>query len=490
MIDTASVKMRIIRMAISGELTKRPETDFNIEQCLATIHEEYLRLLKNGETKKKKEAPMIEEGLFEIPQSWAWVPLGKLCTFLSRGKSPKYSSEKLYPVFAQKCNQPNGLALEKAKFLDKNTLEKWAPYFLLHEQDVLINSTGTGTMGRVGFYLTESLDDQYPFMLPDSHVTVARFGTGVIPKYIFYVLRSVPIQAIMERQFRGTTNQKEFYIESVYSIPIPLPTTSEQIEIVSKLDEAIELLEHIDKTQNEYHSDFNVLKSKIIDAGIRGELTEQLAEDGTARELYQQIQIERTRKEQEKEIKEVELLPDIEEGEEPFAIPSSWMWTRFGNTSYIVRGGSPRPIKQFVTDDPTGINWIKIGDVEKGGKYIYETKERIIPEGEKKSRRVAPGDFLLTNSMSFGRPYISKIDGCIHDGWLLIRNLKGFDDNYLYYLLSSTYMYNEFCQRASGSTVDNLNIEKVSSAFVPLPPLAEQKRIAERIDELLLAISQ
>ena len=269
-------------------------------------------------------------------------------------------------------------------------------------------------------------------MLPDSHVTVARFGTGVIPKYIFYVLRSVPIQAIMERQFRGTTNQKEFYIESVYSIPIPLPTTSEQIEIVSKLDEAIELLEHIDKTQNEYHSDFNVLKSKIIDAGIRGELTEQLAEDGTARELYQQIQIERTRKEQEKEIKEVELLPDIEEGEEPFAIPSSWMWTRFGNTSYIVRGGSPRPIKQFVTDDPTGINWIKIGDVEKGGKYIYETKERIIPEGEKKSRRVAPGDFLLTNSMSFGRPYISKIDGCIHDGWLLIRNLKGFDDNYLY----------------------------------------------------------
>ena len=170
MIDTASVKMRIIRMAISGELTKRPETDFNIEQCLATIHEEYLRLLKNGETKKKKEAPMIEEGLFEIPQSWAWVPLGKLCTFLSRGKSPKYSSEKLYPVFAQKCNQPNGLALEKAKFLDKNTLEKWAPYFRLHEQDVLINSTGTGTMGRVGFYLTESLDDQYPFMLSLIHI--------------------------------------------------------------------------------------------------------------------------------------------------------------------------------------------------------------------------------------------------------------------------------------------------------------------------------
>lgn len=101
-----------------------------------------------------------------------------------------------------------------------------------------------------------------------------------------------------------------------------------------------------------------------------------------------------------------------------------------------------------------------------------------------------PGDFLLTNSMSFGRPYISKIDGCIHDGWLLIRNLNGFDDDYLYYLLSSTYMYNEFCLRASGSTVDNLNIEKVSSAFVPLPPIAEQKRIVERIEELLAAMPE
>lgn len=171
---------------------------------------------------------------------------------------------------------------------------------------------------------------------------------------------------------------------------IPLPTIEEQNLIVERLDKVFALLDRIDLLQEGYTTDYDALKNKIIDAGIRGELTEQLPEDGTAEELYQQIQIERKRQEKEKEIKEVELLPDIKEGEEPFDIPSTWMWTRFGNTSYIVRGGSPRPIKQFVTDDPDGINWIKIGDVEKGGKYIYETKERIIPEGEKKSRRVAP----------------------------------------------------------------------------------------------------
>ena len=155
------------------------------------------------------------------------------------------------------------------------------------------------------------------------------------------------------------------------------------------------------------------------------------------------------------------------------------------DTAYIVRGGSPRPIKSYLTTKEDGINWIKIGDVEKGGKYIYSTKEKIIPEGEKKSRRVFPGDFLLTNSMSFGRPYISKIEGCIHDGWLLIRNLGGFDPDYLYYLLSSRYMYDQFAGKASGSTVKNLNINKVNSAIIPLPPLAEQARIARKLDEML-----
>ena len=118
-------------------------------------------------------------------------------------------------------------------------------------------------------------------------------------------------------------------------------------------------------------------------------------------------------------------------------------------------------------------------------KYIYSTHEKIIPEGESKSRRVYPGDFLLTNSMSFGRPYISKIEGCIHDGWLLIHDLTGFDPDYLYYLLSSSYLYGQFTVKASGSTVDNLNIDKVKAAFIPLPPLAEQKRIAAKLDDVL-----
>ena len=155
----------------------------------------------------------------------------------------------------------------------------------------------------------------------------------------------------------------------------------------------------------------------------------------------------------------------------------------------IERGGSPRPIKSYITTDRNGINWIKIGDVDKEGKYITNTKEKIKPTGIKKSREVHPGDFLLTNSMSFGRPYISKIYGCVHDGWLVLRNPETvFDINFLYYLLSSNYLYSQFVIKASGSTVDNLNIDKVSSALICLPPIKEQSKIVSQIKNIMSLI--
>ena len=230
--------------------------------------------------------------------------------------------------------------------------------------------------------------------------------------------------------------------------------------------------------------DTEALRKKVIDLAIQGKLTQQLPEDGNAEDLYAQIQKEKAKLIKEGKIKKEKALSPISDNEIPFEIPENWKWVRLGETSFIERGGSPRPIKSYITNSEDGINWIKIGDVEKGGKYIYKTNEKIIPEGEKKSRHVYPGDFLLTNSMSFGRPYISMVEGCIHDGWLLIRDLNGYSADYLYYLLSSAYMYGQFCNKASGATVDNLNIDKVNSALIPLPPKAEQIRIADTIADI------
>ena len=147
----------------------------------------------------------------------------------------------------------------------------------------------------------------------------------------------------------------------------------------------------------------------------------------------------------------------------------------------VNRGGSPRPIEAFITEKIDGINWIKIGDVEKGAKYIEKTKERIIPEGICHSRKVEKGDFLLSNSMSFGRPYILHVEGCIHDGWLAIQNYnETFDTEFLYYLLSSEDIQRQYKSLAAGSTVLNLNKDIVAKATVIFPKdIEKQKHIAD-----------
>jgi len=159
---------------------------------------------------------------------------------------------------------------------------------------------------------------------------------------------------------------------------------------------------------------------------------------------------------------------------------------------HIARGGSPRPIKKYITDDPNGINWIKIGDASDSSKYIYKTKEKINKDGLHKTRFVEEGDFLLSNSMSFGRPYIMKTTGCIHDGWLVLKenNTTMLDKDFLYHLLCSPYIFEQFDRLAAGSTVRNLNIALVSSVEIPIPPLDEQKRIVAKLDECFEAIDK
>ncbi|MHA7177942.1 restriction endonuclease subunit S [Arthrobacter sp. Sr24] len=157
---------------------------------------------------------------------------------------------------------------------------------------------------------------------------------------------------------------------------------------------------------------------------------------------------------------------------------------RFGDVATIVRGASPRPIQQFIADSADGVPWIKIGDVPARGKYITDTAQRVTPEGAAKSRRVRPGDFVLSNSMSFGRPYISKIDGYIHDGWLAISAFEeSFVSDYLYYLLRSTPVQEEFSRRAGAGTVKNLNAAIVRSVEIPLPTKERQKQVVELLDK-------
>ena len=166
-----------------------------------------------------------------------------------------------------------------------------------------------------------------------------------------------------------------------------------------------------------------------------------------------------------------------------------WEQRKFGELVTIERGGSPRPIDKFITNDENGLNWVKIGDAPEHGNYITQTKEKIRPEGLSKTREVHPGDLVLSNSMSFGRPYIMAIDGCIHDGWLAIRDTKkNFELKFLCTLLGTDVMLNQYKAMAAGSTVNNLNKELVGGTTVEFPMMEEQIKIGDyftTIDHLI-----
>ena len=456
---------------MSGQLS----TEFQAEDSVSEIIEKLPALSKK---RKKLLGQVFEYGkLFDIPNNWRWLLLGEISSY---GETPvkAYISNVTDNIWI--------LDLEDIK-AGGELLTKTRANKKQFAGEKTVFKSGQVLYSKLRPYLKKILVADEDGISTPELISFDVFG-GILPQYIVYCLLDSFTNRAIEMRSYGI-KMPRIDVGFMINLPVPIPPVSEQQYIIEKIKKAFTLIDEANNLQGEYASNQETLKSKLIDAAIQGKLTKQLPEDGTANDLIQLVNKERKNQEEKGMIKRVDSQQLVADDEIPFEIPTNWEWVRFGDVSYIVRGGSPRPIKQYITSDKNGINWIKIGDVEKGGKYIFETKEKIIPEGEKKSRRVYPGDFLLTNSMSFGRPYISKIEGCIHDGWLLIHDLKGFDQDYLYYLLSSRFLYNQFTQKASGSTVDNLNIDKVSSAIIPLPPLAEQKRIAARIDELLSSLA-
>ena len=221
-------KAKILNLAIHGKLVPQDPNDESASELLKRINPKAEIISDNGHY--QKIVP------FEVPNKWKWCKLKDICTFLSRGKSPKYKDEDgTYPVFAQKCNlKDGGISLEQARFLDPDTLERWDEKYKLRNGDVLINSTGTGTVGRTRLF-TEDCLDKYPFVVPDSHVSVVRTHVDVVSEFVYSYISSAHIQQYIEDNLTGSTNQKELYVGVLEEMDFPLPPLTEQKRIVSKI---------------------------------------------------------------------------------------------------------------------------------------------------------------------------------------------------------------------------------------------------------------
>ena len=273
-----------------------------------------------------------------------------------------------------------------------------------------------------------TLTHRFGFGSTEFHVIRPKPGKADA-RYLLHFLRQDRIRRDGERKMTGSAGQRRVPGHFLAGLSVPLPPLPEQRRIAEILDKA------------------DALRAK------RRAVLAQL--DTLTQSIF------------------LDMFGD------PATNPKGWKKTSLEELFEIARGGSPRPIDDYITDAPDGINWIMIGDTVEGGKYITVTKKRIRPEGARRSRAVKPGDFLLTNSMSFGRPYILRTTGCIHDGWLVLSpRSEEAEPNYFYALLGSKAVYAEFARRAPGATVKNLNIDLVRDVIVPVPPLPAQRKFA------------
>ena len=294
--DTKKLRQKILDLAIRGKLVPQDPNDEPASVLLERIKAEKERLIKEGKIKRSKktnnasDTPHYENVPFEVPDNWAWTTLGEICLFLSRGKSPKYSdSDKTYPVFAQKCNlKEGGISLEQARFLDPSTICKWSEEYKLKTGDVLVNSTGTGTVGRTRLF-HESYLKHYPFVVPDSHVSVIRTASEIKSEFVFAYISSKLIQEYLEDNLAGSTNQKELYIGVLSDLSFPLPPLAEQQRIVTEIEKWFSLIDQIEQGKDDLHSIVKQTKSKILDLAIHGELVPQDPNDEPAIELLKRI---------------------------------------------------------------------------------------------------------------------------------------------------------------------------------------------------------
>jgi len=240
------LKKSILQEAISGRLVPQDPNDEPASILLDKIRAEKAKLVKEGKLKKKdlEETPISEDEIpFDIPDSWEWVRLGSVCDYIHRGKSPKYGEKKILPIIAQKCNQWGHIYTDRCLFAQEDTIERYTEEQYIQMGDVIINSTGGGTVGRTGF-VDDYVFREYKRYVVDSHVTIVRGNKDVFSKYIYYFLISPLIQFNLEDRCSGSTNQIELGTSTIYNYILPLPPLAEQKRIVAKIEQ---LLGEIDK---------------------------------------------------------------------------------------------------------------------------------------------------------------------------------------------------------------------------------------------------
>lgn len=489
MIDTKALRSRILDLAIQGKLTEQLPSDGTAEELYQQIKAEKQALIKEGKIKKEKLLPPIkpDEIPFEIPGSWKWLRFSEICLIINgdRGKNyPAKSSLKKDGIPFISALNLNGKGIN----VDDNLLcLSDEQYERLGNGKLIKDDTAICIRGSLGKH------GRYPFEKGAiaSSLVITRFfiEKQTLGNFEMLWLDSTLFPLEIKKYDSGTA-QPNLAAENLSKFLYPFPPLAEQKRIVERVEEIFRLLDTIDQAQEKYAEDAQILKAKLITAGIQGKLTEQLDSDGTADELYQQIQEEKKKLIKEGKLKKEKPLQDISDEEIPFEIPGNWKWVRLNEiTSKISSGSTPAGGKKGNAYVEEGYCFFREQNIYNDGIHydgmVYISEELLYT---RENSTVLPNDILLNiTGGSIGRCAVIPDDFCkgsINQHILIIRLIDVDMIHYIHTLICSPY-YQRIIQSKVVGDKDGFSGGRCKATLIPLPPLAEQKRIAEVLERVV-----
>jgi type I restriction enzyme S subunit len=477
------LKKSILQAAIQGKLTQREPGDGTAAELLQKIAAEKDKLIKEKKIRKEKPLTAIteEEKLFDLPEGWAWCKLGEISLYITDGTHlrPNYVSKGI-PFLSVKDISSGRLNFSNTKFVSRETHDELIQRCFPKKNDILITKVGTTGIPVL-------IDTDREFSLFVSIALIKYLDTEIFPQYFVYLLNSPLVQEQVSIHTRGVGN-KNWVLKDIKNTVVILPPLAEQQRIVARVEELLFQVDSLSKDEKKLDALQSTmperLKASLLQAAIQGKLTERLPGDGNAEDLLAEIAAEKQRLIKAKKIKKEKPLPEITEEEKPFNLPDGWEWCRLGEITY--NHGQKKPNVPFT--------YVDISSVDNKHQKLGDLSNIIQPDkAPSRARKIIKfGDVIYATV----RPYLHNM--CIIDrniipepivstGFAVFCTPMNILNRYLfYYLLAPQFdVYANSNENAKGVAYPAINDDRLSKAMISLPPLAEQQRIVQRLEELL-----
>ena len=463
--DTKKLRQKILDLAIHGKLVPQDPSDEPASVLLERIKTEKERLIKEGKIKKNKKStkasdtPHYENVPFEVPESWVWTTFGNVCKKLTDGSHnpPPKRSNGYTVISAQNIKNGKIVFTDKDRYSDELGFQKENPRTQITNGDIILGIIG-GSIGNVAIF-----DLSVPVIAQRS---ISIIDTYVSNIYCFYLLQSTIFQSLFLEKSIGNA-QAGVYLGELDKLYIPLPPLSEQQRIVAEIKKWFALIDQIEQGKVDMQTIIKQTKSKILDLAIHGKLVPQDPNDEPAIELLKRINPGFT---------------PCDNGHYPFEIPNVWQWCTINDISEVITGSTPS--KNNIEYYGGNFPFFKPTDLDTG-RHVMKASEYLTEKGKSVSRIIPPKSIAICCIGSIGKTGYIEVEGTTNQQINTIVPKKNLLNSvYGYYTCISDYFVNKLINSSSAITISIINKSKLQSVIFPLPPLAEQQRIVQKIEEL------